>query len=139
MSTSNYYVFHNQNQFQFFIREEESVEIVNHITADKVGQITSNMISFDPENPPTPYQISIVDNTASLLEGDGLQQAFQQMIAEQKLQELRDFRETKLQATDWWANSDLTMTQEQTDYRQALRDITDTYSTLENVVWPVKP
>jgi hypothetical protein len=31
------------------------------------------------------------------------------------------------------------MTQAQTDYRQALRDITDTYSSYLDVVWPVKP
>jgi hypothetical protein len=34
---------------------------------------------------------------------------------------------------------DLTMTSAQTTYRQALRDITDTYSSLDDVVWPEKP
>lgn len=52
---------------------------------------------------------------------------------------LREFRNMKLQETDWWANSDLTMTSEQTAYRQALRDITDTYTSLDDVVWPTKP
>ena len=31
------------------------------------------------------------------------------------------------------------MTQEQADYRQSLRDSTDTYSSLDDVVWPEKP
>ena len=55
------------------------------------------------------------------------------------LSELREERNRRLAETDWWANSDLTMTAEQTAYRQALRDITDTYTSLEDVVWPTKP
>lgn len=52
---------------------------------------------------------------------------------------LRKERDRKIAETDWWASSDLTMTTEQTNYRQALRDITDTYSSLDTVVWPEKP
>jgi hypothetical protein len=52
---------------------------------------------------------------------------------------LREVRNSFLAQTDWWANSDLTMTQAQRDYRQALRDITDTYSSIDDVVWPTKP
>ena len=52
---------------------------------------------------------------------------------------LRKERDRKLTETDWWASSDLTMTTEQTNYRQALRDITNTYSSLDTVVWPEKP
>jgi len=62
-----------------------------------------------------------------------------ELIAAQPLKELRAERDRKIAETDWWASSDLTMTAEQTAYRQALRDITLTYSSLENVVWPVKP
>ena len=52
---------------------------------------------------------------------------------------LREERNRLLAETDWWASSDLTMTSAQTTYRQALRDITDTYSNLDDVVWPTKP
>lgn len=52
---------------------------------------------------------------------------------------LRQVRDQLLAETDWWASSDLTMTSAQTTYRQALRDITDTYSSLDDVVWPEKP
>ena len=55
------------------------------------------------------------------------------------LEGLRTARNERLAETDWWANSDLTMTAEQTAYRQALRDITDTYTSLDDVVWPTKP
>lgn len=59
--------------------------------------------------------------------------------AEIPITELRTKRNKKLAETDWWANSDLTMTAEQTAYRQALRDITNTYTNLDDVVWPTKP
>jgi len=62
-----------------------------------------------------------------------------ELIAAQPLKELRAERNRRIAETDWWASSDLTMTAEQTAYRQALRDITDTYNSLDTVVWPTKP
>ena len=61
------------------------------------------------------------------------------LIAVEPLRLLRAERNRRIAETDWWASSDLTMTAEQTAYRQALRDITNTYSSLDDVVWPVKP
>jgi len=52
---------------------------------------------------------------------------------------LRAERNQRLANTDWWASSDLTMTAAQTAYRQALRDITETYTSLDDVVWPEEP
>jgi hypothetical protein len=56
-----------------------------------------------------------------------------------KLEMLRDKRNELIAETDWMAGQDRTMTQAERDYRQALRDITDTYSNLDDVVWPTKP
>jgi hypothetical protein len=53
--------------------------------------------------------------------------------------EARVLRDTLLAATDWTANSDVTMTAEQTAYRQALRDITDQSGFPANVTWPQEP
>lgn len=55
------------------------------------------------------------------------------------LKDLRRERDMLLAQTDWWAVADRNMTLAQTAYRQALRDITNTYTSLEDVVWPVKP
>lgn len=48
-----------------------------------------------------------------------------------------------LNRSDWMAVSDRTMTQEQIDYRQALRDITSqaafTEGRYEDIDWPEKP
>ena len=60
--------------------------------------------------------------------------------AEEKLKHLRINRDIKLFETDYWALSDVSaMTQAQKDYRQALRDITKTATSLEDVTWPTKP
>jgi hypothetical protein len=52
---------------------------------------------------------------------------------------LRMERDRLIAETDWWVLPDRTPTQAQLDYRQALRDITNTYSSLDDVVWPTKP
>ena len=63
----------------------------------------------------------------------------EQLDARNALTQLRSKRNTKLAETDWWVLSDRTPTQAQLDYRQALRDITNTYTSLDDVVWPTKP
>ena len=50
-----------------------------------------------------------------------------------KMGELRRKRDYLLAETDWTANSDVTMTAEMTTYRQALRDITNGLTTVEDV------
>ena len=62
-----------------------------------------------------------------------------ELDAAEPLKLLRAERNLRIAATDWWASSDLTMSQARQDYRQALRDITATYQSLDNVVWPTKP
>jgi len=53
----------------------------------------------------------------------------------------RSMRDGLLSETDWWGVSDLTMTESQTLYRQALRDLpTHTNWPLLNTEdWPTKP
>lgn len=62
-----------------------------------------------------------------------------ELIAAQPMKDLRAERDRRLAETDWWAVADRTMTAEQTQYRQMLRDITVSYSSLDDVVWPTKP
>lgn len=52
---------------------------------------------------------------------------------------IRAKRNAKLVETDWWAFSDLVMTEEQIAYRQALRDVPSQVSFPEEVIWPTKP
>ena len=61
--------------------------------------------------------------------------------ADRDLAELRTQRNILLSETDWWASSDLTMTDAQKKYRQDLRDITKTYQSLsdKDFAFPTKP
>ena len=55
---------------------------------------------------------------------------------------LRDDRNRNLASTDWYALSDVVMSQDMTDYRQALRDLPAGLTTVEEVqavTWPTKP
>tara|TARA_Y100001937_G_scaffold30641_1_gene44021 strand:+ start:2680 stop:3000 length:321 start_codon:yes stop_codon:yes gene_type:complete len=62
-----------------------------------------------------------------------------EQIALDTLNALRHQRDAKIAETDWWVLPDRTPTQAQLDYRQALRDITNTYTSINDVVWPTKP
>lgn len=62
-----------------------------------------------------------------------------ELVAAEPMRLLRVERDRKLTETDWWAVADRTMTAEQTAYRQALRDITTSATSLDDVVWPTKP
>ena len=58
------------------------------------------------------------------------------------LSELRNRRNTLLAETDFYALSDVTMSDEMKKYRQDLRDLPsglDTVEKVANVTWPTKP
>jgi len=56
-------------------------------------------------------------------------------------EQIRAQRDVLLAASDWSALPDVTLANKQAwlDYRQALRDIPNTFSNPEDVVWPAKP
>ena len=62
-----------------------------------------------------------------------------ELVNAEPMRLLREERDRKLADTDWWAMSDRTMTDAQTTYRQALRDVPANYTSLDDVVWPTKP
>jgi len=67
--------------------------------------------------------------------------AYQQQLDDNAAESNRSQRDRLIAETDWWASSDLTMTAEQTAYRQALRDITShaNWPHLDEADWPTKP
>ena len=70
-----------------------------------------------------------------------VQTKYNEIIAAEPTNLLREARDAKLAETDWTQSRDVTLTNDAAwqTYRQALRDITDTYSDLDSVVWPTKP
>ena len=84
-----------------------------------------------PENPATLEQVN---------------NKLTELRAAEPLRLLRQERDRRLAETDWWASSDLLISDDQRKYRQALRDITKTadpqlneFDELINVTWPEKP
>ena len=65
----------------------------------------------------------------------------QELITESKWEEVRIERNRLLTESDWTQNPDVPETTRNawTTYRQELRDITSTYSSPEEVVWPTNP
>ena len=63
------------------------------------------------------------------------------IIAEENMAALRAARNVKLAETDWTQSRDVTLSNDEDwkTYRQALRDITKDYKSLEDVKWPEKP
>jgi len=120
-----------------------------------------------------PYQLLIVDAVNDLTEGNCLtfegtdlstvelandyagsvpttseiQAKIDELMPAFAMDALREERDKLLAETDWWASGDLTMTTEQSNYRQALRDLPanstgaaiNTDGELTGVTWPTKP
>ena len=61
------------------------------------------------------------------------------LIAAEPMRLLREERNRRIALSDWMANSDVTMTDAWKTYRQALRDITKSATSLDDVTWPTEP
>jgi hypothetical protein len=62
-----------------------------------------------------------------------------ELKAAEPMKLLRAERNRLLAETDWWASNDLTISDERKTYRQELRDITKSATSLDDVKWPTKP
>jgi len=73
---------------------------------------------------------------------DAEEQAWEDGAFDRAMANLRQDRNRKLAETDFYALSDVTMSEDMTTYRQNLRDLTNGLSTVDdvkNVTWPTKP
>ena len=73
---------------------------------------------------------------------DAEEQAWQDGAFDRKIADLRQRRNSLLSATDFYGLQDVSMTQDMTNYRQALRDLPEGLSTVEEVqavTFPTKP
>ena len=73
---------------------------------------------------------------------DAEEQAWADAAPARALATLRTRRNRLLAETDFYGNSDVTMSSDMTTYRQALRDLPDGKDTVEkceNATWPTKP
>ena len=73
---------------------------------------------------------------------DANESAFADGAFDRAIAGLRQDRNRKLAETDFYALSDVSMSEEMTTYRQDLRDLPSGLTTVEevdNVTWPTKP
>ena len=93
-----------------------------------VTQANGSVVAYDENNKPITLDLTSVATKET------------ELLNAEKLDNLRSERNKRLAETDYWVLSDTAdATSAQTTYRQALRDITNTYSSLDDVVWPEKP
>ena len=62
-----------------------------------------------------------------------------ELTAAEPMKALRAERDRRLAETDWRASSDLTLSADWATYRQALRDVPSSATSLDDVTWPTKP
>ena len=94
-----------------------------------------------------PNVISIDDSTGAFdVDGNSvtlvqsvIDSAAAEVASEQSLAALRTKRNELLAETDYFALSDVTMSDEMRTYRQSLRDLSSNTSDAANPVWPTKP
>ena len=73
---------------------------------------------------------------------DNAETAYNNAAPARALSRLRERRNRLLAETDFYGNSDVTMSDDMKTYRQALRDLPagkDTVDKCENATWPTKP
>ena len=73
---------------------------------------------------------------------DNAETAYNNAAPARALARLRERRNQLLAETDFYGNSDVTMSDDMKTYRQALRDLPDGKDTVEkceNATWPTKP
>mgnify|MGYP001247775102 FL=1 len=73
---------------------------------------------------------------------DALEATWAEQAPARALDRLRQRRNRLLAETDFYGNSDVTMSDDMKTYRQALRDLPDGKDTVEkceNATWPTKP
>jgi len=105
-----------------------------------LGDSSQDWLPFTATNSDTEEHGRAVYTNA--VNGDyGTVTAFSRTLDEE-LRDIRLKRRTLLEETDFYANSDVTMSDDMRTYRQNLRDITnglDTVEKAQNVTWPTKP
>ena len=93
----------------------------------------------EPDYDPITQKLIDADTPQEGESGWELSQTVENYPQDEAEQRVRTHRNSLLSETDWWAGSDHTMTQAQSDYRIALRNVPQQEGFPFAVVWPTKP
>ena len=124
------------------------IDAINSLIPDKKWVMTGNpvnetefkagfrLVTGEDEN-----QSAILSDDTSLwgITWTQVKTKHDELVAAEPMRLLREERDRLIGLTDWWASSDLTMSSAQTKYRQDVRDITKSATSLDDVSWPEKP
>ena len=114
---------------EFVLRGEPSNQSEFEAMFTKVTGADSNGTAIESDNP-SDFGTTWADVKAK----------YDEMVAAKPMADLRVERDRRLVETDWWASSDLTMSDAQKKYRTDLRNIPASGATgLDDVTWPTKP
>ena len=110
---------------------------------DAVHELVGGQIGGPTHGPVSKYRFHDGQTPPSEEE---IQTKLAELQAAYPMRLLRQERDRRIAETDWWVLPDRTASQEQKDYRQALRDLPSTaepqldeQGNLTNVTWPTKP
>ena len=109
-----------------FLTENNAVELIETLSYTKPAQKLSKVDAYVDSG--KAYNVK-VESTSS---------EEQATLINTEWEVIRAERDMKIQATDWRASGDLTLSDDWKTYRQALRDIT-TQSDPFNITWPTAP
>jgi hypothetical protein len=116
--------------------------MINPTYFDAVHALVGGQISGTDDGPVSGFRF--IDGQTPPLESQ-IQTKLKELQNAYPMQLLREERNKRIAETDWWASSDIVMSNERQIYRKSLRDLPSTASPkiengrLTNVTWPTKP
>ena len=108
------------------------------LTANNVVELIETLTFTTPTQKLSTVDAYVDSGKAYTVKVESTTSEEQTTLINNKWGEVRIERERKLKDTDWRASSDLTLSDDWKNYRQALRDIT-TQSDPFNITWPTEP
>ena len=136
---AQYFTFYNRNTGDI-----EKVILTDTRSANRILEFNGDLVCVDGEYDWRKYRFDISETPpVPVLKTVTVTADYESLI--------RKFRDKKLASSDWTNGQDSPLSdskrQEWAVYRQALRDITETYNAntvttkeqFDNIVWPVKP
>lgn len=108
------------------------------LTANNVVELVENLSFTTPTQKLSTVDPYVEGGKAYNVKVENTTTEEQTTLITQKWVDVRYLRDLKLQATDWRASSDLSLSDAWKNYRQALRDV-PTQSDPFNITWPTEP
>ena len=109
------------------------------LIANNVVELVENLSFTTPTQKLTKVDAYVQDGKAYNVRVENTTAEEQTTLITQKWVDVRYLRDLKLQATDWRASSDLTLSDDWKTYRNELRQIPQTQTDPYNITWPTEP